>query len=396
VKQLLRYSSSTQSYEYYSWSNHNLTALIATNADYHTLVYSWVEQRNWAIHIPLSALPDSHPVRKAAVEELHAIQPPPSASSLLDGFTCHSLQPMQAFAVGGLNLTFSAETGALTSLLHVASGHDWADNSHQLGQVIYQTFDEAHSYNTFLSDYISFDMDVPGSDQYPRYDFGKRGLDASASPDVLVVHPRLRNHSVWVRQPGLHGYDASFVVELDYTAELTAKYGAPNSSTLLVSVNATGLTLHYTLVHWNKTRTRIPEAGWLAFNPRNEANRTVEVSKVGMWIDLAQGVMGNGSQHLHAVGEEGVRLAGEMEASSPDVGLICVGYPPTPFPTPMAAIVGNRGAFAFNTVNNIWGTNYPMWYPFLDEDRAQQYRVEVRLQRPRSGMQWTNEAGLGL
>ena len=254
MKQLLRYSDNTLKYEYYSWNNENLTTLLRTNADYHTLVYSWEEQRNWAIHIPLSALPDSHPIRKGAVQEMHAIQPPPSPSSLLDGFTRHSLQAMQPFAVGGLNLTFSAETGALVSLLHLASGHNWADATHQLGEVIYQTFDEAHSYNTFLSEYISFNMDVPGSDQYPRYDFGKRGLDASASPEVLVVHPAVRNHSVWVRQPGLHGYDATFIVELDYTTELTTKYGAPNSSSLILSVNATGLTLHYTLVNWNKTR----------------------------------------------------------------------------------------------------------------------------------------------
>ena len=71
-----------------------------------------------------------------------------------------------------------------------------------------------------------------------------------------------------------------------------------------------------------------------------------------------------------------------MQGSSLDVALICVGYPPTPFPTPLAAIVGNRGAFAFNTFNSVWGTNYAMWYPFVDEDASQQYRVEVRLQRP--------------
>ena len=160
------------------------------------------------------------------------------------------------------------------------------------------------------------------------------------------------------------------------------------------------------------------------FHPLNERNVSVEVWKVGSWVDLAQPVMGNGSAHLHVVGERGVRLAAKMEGSSPDVGLICVGYPPTPFPTPLQSIVGDPGAFAFNTVNNIWGdkrtahyptahhdstvqysvvvralrvltvdvsvvcwwwcegTNYPMWYPFVEEDHSQQYRVEIRLQRP--------------
>ena len=256
--------------------------------------------------------------------------------------------------MGGLNLTFSPETGALTSLLHVASGHEWAGVDHQLGAVIYQTFDEAHSYDTFLSEYISYDVNAPGADQYPHFDFGKDGVDAAASPEVLVVHPTVRSSSVWLRQPGLDGYDASFIVELDYGGDLHTKYGAPNSSTLLLSVNSTGLQLHYTLVHWNKTRTRLPEASWLSFNPRNKAGRTAEVWKVDQWVDLAAGVMGNGSAHLHVVQQRGVRVAGAMEAGSPDVGLVCIGYPPTPFPTPLAAIVGEPAAFAFNTHNNIW------------------------------------------
>ena len=358
MKQLLRYSSSTQGYEYYSWNNHNLSNLLATNADYRTLVYSWQEQRAWAVQMPLSALPPSHPIRADAAREFRALRPPPRGS-YFTGFTPYPLNlsnphSPRTFSVGALNLSFSPETGALISLLHVASGHDWAGPENGLGEVIYQTFDEAHSYGTFLSDYISFDMDTPGSDQYPRYDFGKRGLDASASPQPQLIHPRVRNSYLWVRQPVRAAGDASFIVELEYDVELRVKYGAPEVSALLLTVNATALTLRYTLLHFNKTRTRLPEAGWLAFHPRNAGNGTVEVWKVGQWVDLAQPVMGNGSAHLHYVGERGVRLAGEMEGSSLDVGLICVGYPPTPFPTPLATIVGDKGSFAFNTINNIW------------------------------------------
>ena len=27
--------------------------------------------------------------------------------------------------------------------------------------------------------------------------------------------------------------------------------------------------------------------------------------------------------------------------------------------------------------NNIWGVNYVMWYPFLEEDKDQQYRFII-------------------
>ena len=171
MKQLLRYSSSNQSYEYYSWNNHNLTTLLRNNTDYHMLVRSWIEQREWAIDIPLSALPSSHPIRTEAAREFRAIAPPLSISHLTEGFTRHPLLPRSAFSVNGLNLTFSSLTGALVSLVHTASKHEWASDSHQLGEVLYQTFDEAHSYNTFLQEYISFDMDTPGADQYPPVRF---------------------------------------------------------------------------------------------------------------------------------------------------------------------------------------------------------------------------------
>ena len=223
--------------------------------------------------------------------------------------------------------------------------------------MIYQTFDERHSYHDFLSAYISYDINAPGADQYPYFDFGKHGIDTTVEPDVQTVRPTLRDGSVWLRQPGLAGYDASFLVELDYDEQLRSKYGAPASSTLLLSVNSSELALHYTLVQWNKTATRLPEASWLAFAPRNEAGRSAELWKIGGWVDLGQSVLTNGSAHLHVAQSEGVRLPGQLQAGSPDIGLVCVGYPPTPFPTPLNTIVGDPGAFAFSIHNNCWGTN---------------------------------------
>ena len=355
VKQLLRYSTDSLKFEYYSWTNDNLTHLLRTNADYHTLVHSWMEQRHWAIDIPLSALPPDHPIRVAAPAAFRAIDPPPLTRNATEGYTRYPLRPLHPFTVGSFNLTFSPTTGALQSLIHLPTQAQYADAGHPLGEVLYETFDEAHSYDTFLSDYISFDMDAPGSDQYPRYDFGKAGLDASAAPEVQVVRPRVRDGVVWLRRPGVvEGYDASFLLELDYAdVQLTTKYGAPNITRVWVHVDGTEGRLRWVVVNVNKTRTRIPEAGWLVFNALNARNETIEVSKVSSWVALGEGVMGNGSAHLHVVGDEGVRLAGKVQGRSLDVGLICVGYPPTPFPTPLQRIVGNPGAFSFNLFNNV-------------------------------------------
>ena len=171
VKQLLRYSDPLLQSEYYSWTNDNLTHFLdSNNSDYFTLVQSWVEQRRWALDIPLSALPASHPILPRAAAAFADISPPLSPPNT-DGYTARSIEPGQVavLTVGRLNLSVEGEHGRIVGLQDGVSGMRWADPEHPLGEVWYQTFDEAHSYATFLSEYISFgSMDSPNTDQYPR------------------------------------------------------------------------------------------------------------------------------------------------------------------------------------------------------------------------------------
>jgi len=42
----------------------------------------------------------------------------------------------------------------------------------------------------------------------------------------------------------------------------------------------------------------------------------------------------------------------------------------TPFHTPMALYGDPTVGIHFNLFNNIWDTNYPLWYPFEENDGA--------------------------
>ena len=361
VKQLLRYSDPINGGEYFNWTNSDLTAFLTTNnSDYFTLVQSWIEQRAWAIDIPLSALPSSHPIVQQAATEFAAILPPHPLPTPTDyqPYTV-AVGETVSLSVGWLNVTFSGDRGTIVGLVDRRTGRQYAGPDNELGALWYQTFDEAHSFDTFLGQYISFDMDVPGSDQYPRYDFGKNGLDRSAQPVAQSLQPQLTNRTVYWKAPGNDGYDASVLLRTSYESdELVTKYGAPRWSMVLIDVNLTAARLQYRVLNVDKTRTRLPEALWLSFNPHNPLNRSSIVRKLGSAIDLSQPVLSNGSAHLHAVNERGVLVDGLMVGRSLDVALVCIGYPPTPFPTPLNAIVGNRAAFAFNLWNNIWGQHY--------------------------------------
>ena len=51
----------------------------------------------------------------------------------------------------------------------------------------------------------------------------------------------------------------------------------------------------------------------------------------------------------------------------------------TPYPTPLI-VASDADGFAFNLFNNVWGTNYIMWYPFLAEDASIRYRFSIDLE----------------
>ena len=57
-----------------------------------------------------------------------------------------------------------------------------------------------------------------------------------------------------------------------------------------------------------------------------------------------------------------------MNISTKDTAVVSAGLL-TPFPTPLNVDVDLNDGWHFNLQNQIWGTNYVMWYPFEDGDK---------------------------
>ncbi|KAL6758170.1 hypothetical protein V8C86DRAFT_1553898 [Haematococcus lacustris] len=162
-------------------------------------------------------------------------------------------------------------------------------------------------------------------------------------------------------------------------------------------------------VEWQQKRpTRLAEAMWLQFMPGRQAvdPTSWRLHKLGTTVGLGE-VVANGSQALHAVGDEGVTVrassparrtiaqAGgstsrhtlhtlaaqtldgsgprpQLRMSSLDAALVSPGWPsalPNPSPGPLA--VAEAGV-SFCLVNNVWGTNYVMWWPRPQGNCAEQ------------------------
>jgi hypothetical protein len=59
-----------------------------------------------------------------------------------------------------------------------------------------------------------------------------------------------------------------------------------------------------------------------------------------------------------------------LQLLTPDVPLVSIATkerPPSPFPVPLKPISQKDiSGMAFNLYNNIWDTNYILWYPYYD------------------------------
>ena len=135
------------------------------------------------------------------------------------------------------------------------------------------------------------------------------------------------------------------------------------------------LSLNTTIYITNKTATRIPESYSLYFNPLVKNASVMSVSKLGEYINVLD-IMKNGSKHLYA-SDMGNKYTTGPSFYAQDNSLLCIGYP-TPFPTPMVQPDVSKG-FSFNMYNNIWGTNYIMWYPYLPQDASAKYNFQIIL-----------------
>ncbi|XP_065197324.1 uncharacterized protein LOC135828822 [Sycon ciliatum] len=343
--------------DYTHWSNEQFHS-VQGSAKYLGMVNGWQEQRDWAINYAVDAMHEQHPLRvdiEAALDRIQADMPS------LTGYT-QVTDVSQVFKVGTVEIGFSKQPAGINHLM--TGGVQLASDSNILSAFLYQSFDE-QDYQVFMEEYLR----IYKKGGWMDLDFGKPGLDnVTGGSSHQEVYASMQ--SLWMK-------DSSFVVEVSFPAMLVSNYGAPERAYLNITISpGTGVDIRMTFV--NKTATRIPESMSLQFNPVVTNSSTMMMEKVGQQISVLD-IMNNGSKHLHAVGTGGMSYTSNpgFTVSSAHVAVVCVGKP-TPFPVPMETPSAADG-FAFNIVNNIWGTNYIMWYPYKDEDKSFNFDFHINL-----------------
>ncbi len=155
----------------------------------------------------------------------------------------------------------------------------------------------------------------------------------------------------------------------------------------------------------NKTLTRIPETLWFLANPGQSqcseytadkfdepvlVNDVVANGKFDIFLEIlcSELIVCIGSLHLHGTTRYISCLDSEMENfiqfEPLDAGLSAFAGEKniydnfSPFPIPLNTSNNLKKGVAFILFDNIWGTNYPMYYPWAgEEDRNSTFRFNV-------------------
>ena len=320
---------------------------------------SWVEKRAY-IHNAVNALEDS-PLAAEARQRLEEIRPRLPDLTQWQAVTENEVRLENPL----VELHFDKVSAEMTAFRDLQSKQDWCSSTRRMGSYTYQTFSSG-DYERFISQYILPSMQTSG---WAIEDFGKPGLE-KAKPASRIWKPEVTG--VYRREDA---ESASLLFRMNFDEEAVEEYGAPAKTYIKYSVRKNEKRVSIDLQWFKKNPCRMPEALWFSFVPEKAAGMEWEMEKLGKWISPLS-VVENGNRHLHAVGT-GVRLGTE-----PHSLLI------SPLDSALVA-PGQRSLLDFNNdqpdlskgmhfclLNNLWGTNFPMWF---EEDCRFRFEIEFKV-----------------
>ncbi|MBE2184746.1 MAG: DUF5054 domain-containing protein [Anaerolineae bacterium] len=297
---------------------------------------SWAEQRDYLAQA-LAAI-EAPSLRDEILAALAASDP--HQPDLHDWSPVSSLDVINSRAA----LRFDASTGAVSRLEDRGTGHLWAEADHPLAMLSYRVFG-GDDYARYTRQYLR-NLDDPEIEWWAVPDNVKQGtpnpLGESFIPNVTLALAQGE-------------YRRLFVLEYPQAAR---DFGAPRVTILQYHIRDNAIDID--LSWFEKPACRIAEAFWLSFIPRIDPDADWLLSKLGSWVD-PRDVVSKGARALH--GADAVRVSKQgdhLALTCFDSALIGVGRPRLlDFDN---ALPDLNDGFHANLYNNVWGTNFPMWF----------------------------------
>jgi hypothetical protein len=340
----------------YESYNRELFSVARNQENFRKYEASWQEQRDY-IQSAVLSLPNW--LKREAEQHLEALRP---AAPDLSG-NMQQVDVSTRFESTHFQLSFDPVTGAINHLKSLSSGTSYAGQDNVLGLFHYQTFSAA-DYERFCSQY---NINMAKNWIWVLPDFAKPGLEESVAASQQY-QPALEH--LYHRQSD-RGH--TFIAELHMPVEAYEVYGCPRQAFIEVHLPDETSGLELQLKWFDKPANRMPEALWLTFNPKVPSPRNWMMDKLGQPISPLE-IIRDGNRKLHAVNAgvyyEDTRT--RLSLQTLDAPLVAPGEP-------SLLNFNNRQpkmacGFHFCLYNNIWGTNFPMWY---DEDGFFRFTLQI-------------------
>lgn len=308
---------------------------------------SWQDKRDFLEHA-IERLPEA---ARSAVQA--AIAPPVRSAEPADSVPVLGDTKLGAFEVA------IAEDGAL-SLLRDRSGHDWAAQQ-PIGQYRYESF-APEDYQVWFDNYCRR-LDLHAG--WAVADFGKPGFESGTpAPRREVFRPFVLDARTW-----REGTADVLRVTAAMSVDAAERLGAPRIVEIdyRASDDCSGLSIELRVSQ--KDANRLPEASWFSLAPSVAETEGWRMRKLGMLIDPSD-VVRDGNRRMHAV-EALEHAAEDVMITSLDAAVVAIGEQNL---LHYGNAYGNlREGFHFLLHNNVWGTNYRMWF---EEDQTYEFRLE--------------------
>ena len=334
--------------------------------------YSWKEQRLFFNMTQNISSQSAKWYANNLEKELQALNPTIPA---LDNFVVQSIDTTFTIKLPGdlpdytILLKFD-NNGAISQLLQA----DDVNLAGQIGLLSYYTYNGT-----------DFDFMNRRYNYFGNAGFSKPLSDEYAHPNSSIVHFIVKN--LYSNKTATDSDRWTFLLELAGDPFTNFYYGMPEKAWVQIEIGPSPIPhslfeINFDVSFFNKTSTRLPEATMFSFMPAGSYKAQYHKISDANPIPV-ESVIFNGSQYQHAVESVELQMIVDpalnpirIRFSSPDVPLVCPIVndssfkTPTPFPAPLQPIdLSLLKGFAFNIHNNIWNTNYPLWYPFVDEDK---------------------------
>lgn len=397
-----------------NWSNSEFEQVRSGSA-FQQIEGSWTEQRQFLVWA-LKALqrPEASASAKALHQEisarLAALEPSRPSTQGFREVTA----PEGPFSCGAVEIGFDAATGAIVHLVDRRNGRQWAGNlpsppepqpflhfqrmkleadlrsgreseldfellavpppvnsGNPLALFLYRTYDALESYSNMRQYSYVWPPYFPSSDMSVFY-----------KPEVRSAHPQSRwwfpkRSGTW-RRDGVEGCE--FLHKLEMPPQAHARYGAPESAWVRVVVPPDRAVVNIDFQWFCKTATRLPEALWMVFRPIAPDAAGWRLQTLDELLP-PQHVAVNGSRHLAAVWEGASYCddKGHLLIETLDATVVSPGFPAL-LDYNNQPVNPQDGMF-FNLANNVWNTNWPLWYPWLAKDADSRFRFTLHLEK---------------